>query len=114
VPTWYQDYLSTWNTNDLEGVLGWFTEDCSYEDTTIKHQAHGAEGLRRFVQSSFENVPDATFDFVRGVDDGTTFAIEWIMQPMGVRGVSIGVLREGKIAENRDYWNGKTFDVPNT
>jgi hypothetical protein len=51
---------------------------------------------------------------VRGVDDGTSYTIEWVMQPMGVRGASIGLLRDGKIAENRDYWNGKAFDVPNT
>ena len=44
----------------------------------------------------------------------TDFAVEWVMQPMNVRGVSIGTLRDGKIATQRDYWNGAAFAVPNT
>jgi hypothetical protein len=29
----------------------------------------------------------------------------------GVRGVSVGTRRQGKICANRDYWDGKKFDV---
>lgn len=36
------------------------------------------------------------------------------MQPMNVQGVSIGKLRDGKISEQRDYWNGAAFAMPNT
>lgn len=35
------------------------------------------------------------------------------LQPMDVRGVSIGTLRAGKISTQRDYWNGAAFAVPN-
>jgi hypothetical protein len=114
VTVWFEEYLDAWNVQDTDAVVGWFTDDGFYEDTTLGHSATGAAGIRRFVQASFENVSNARFEFVRGFDDGSSYAIEWVMQPMGVRGVSYGTLRDGKIAENRDYWNGKAFDVLNT
>ena len=70
--------------------------------------------MRKFAELSFNNVPEARMQFVSGYDDGAHYAIEWIMQPMGVPGVSVGELRDGKICNNRDYWNGALFKVPNT
>jgi steroid delta-isomerase-like uncharacterized protein len=111
--TWYEQYLASWETLDADKVLDFFTEDCVYEDTTIGHGAEGKRRLRRFVEASFANVPDARFEFVRGHDNGEAYAIEWVMQPMNVRGVSVGQLRDGKITVNRDYWNGAKYAVPN-
>ena len=112
--TWYEQYLAAWDSLDIEQVLAWIGDDPYYEDTTIGHSAKGTKQVRNFIAASFENVPDARFEFVNGVDDGESYAIEWVMHPMGVRGVSFGKLVDGKIVENRDYWNGKLFDVPNT
>jgi ketosteroid isomerase-like protein len=114
VTNWYEDYLNSWATLDVDQVLAFFTDDLSYEDTTIKHGATGIEQFRKFVKASFRNVPDARFEFVRGHSDGEGYSIEWIMHPMGVAGVSVGRLRDGKISENRDYWNGAAYTVPNT
>ena len=110
----FVDYFKAWDALDMEAVLAFFTDDIVYEDTTVKHGASGTKQMRRFIQGSFDNVPDAKFDYVGHVmtDDG--FAVEWVMQPMNVRGVSIGKLRDGKIAEQRDYWDGAAFKVPNT
>lgn len=114
MPNFFKDYLDAWATNDVDKVVSFFTDDAVYEDTTIKHGANGMKQLRRFVGASFTNVPEAHFDYVGHVSDGTSYAIEWIMQPMNVRGVSIGSLRDGKISANRDYWNGNAYKVPNT
>jgi ketosteroid isomerase-like protein len=111
--TWFEEYFKTWDDLDVDGVLAWVTDDATYEDTTIGHKAVGREQVRKFVEASFKNVPEARFEFVSGHDDGSSYAVEWIMQPMGIRGVSIGSLRDGKISANRDYWNGAKFDVPN-
>ena len=111
---YFQDYFAAWDRLDLDAVLAFFTDDVVYEDTTIKHGATGTKQMRRFVQASFDNVPDATFEYVGHVMTDTDFAVEWVMQPMNVRGVSIGTLRNGKIATQRDYCNGAAFAVPNT
>jgi ketosteroid isomerase-like protein len=110
----WSEYFKAWDSLDLEAVLSFFTDDIVYEDTTVNHGATGAKQMRRFVQASFDNVPDAHFDYVGHVNTDTGFAVEWVMQPMNVRGVSIGKLRDGKICEQRDYWNGALFVVPNT
>ncbi len=110
--TWFESYLASWNALDVDGVLAWMTEDVTYEDTTLGHKAVGIRQARRFVEASFKNVPDAAFDFVSGSSTDTSYHIEWVMQPMGVRGVSVGSLRDGLITENRDYWNGALFTVP--
>jgi SnoaL-like domain len=100
--------------HDLERVMAFFTDDIEYRDTTIGHGASGGRRMRRFIQASFDNVPDARFEYVRHHTTGDDYAIEWIMHPMGVVGVSIGSLRAGKICANRDYWNGAKYQVPNT
>jgi SnoaL-like domain len=111
---WYEGYPTSWDTLDVHKVLEWFTDDCVYEDTTIGHGAECIGQLRKFVKASFRNVPDARFEYVRGTDNGEGYAIEWIMQPMGIRGASVGQLRDGKISVNREYWNGTAYQVPNT
>jgi ketosteroid isomerase-like protein len=110
----FADYLAAWQTLDVETVMAFFTDDIEYRDMTIGHGASGAVEMRRFVRHSFKNVPDAYFDYTRNVTDGETYAMEWVMQPMGVPGVSYGRLRDGKICHNRDYWNGAAYKVPNT
>jgi ketosteroid isomerase-like protein len=108
------DYFAAWESLDVDTVLAYFTDDIAYEDTTIGHSAAGNKQMRRFIQGSFDNVPDAKFDYVGHHMTATDFAVEWVMQPMNVRGVSVGKLRDGKICEQRDYWNGAAFKVPNT
>lgn len=100
----FAHYLHAWDTLDVDTVMAFFT-DIVYEDTTIGHGGTGEQQVRRFVRASFENVPEARFEYVGHLNTDTDYAIEWIMQPMGVCGVSIGKLRDGKISENRDDWN---------
>jgi ketosteroid isomerase-like protein len=113
-PNFFSDYLAAWDTLDVDAVMAFFTDDIEYRDTTIGHGAKGAKQMRRFVEASFTNVAHARFDYVGHVATEEDYAIEWVMQPMGVGGVSIGALRDGKICKNRDYWDGAKFKVPNT
>lgn len=110
----FKTYLDAWATEDVEAVLAFFHDDVRYEDTTLGHGATGMKQMRRFVTASFTNVPGAHFDYVGHHSTGTEYAIEWVMQPQNVRGVSIGKLLDGKIIENRDYWDGAKYKVPNT
>ncbi len=108
----FVDYFGAWDRLDIEAVLAFFTDDVVFEDTTLGHGANGLGQMRRFVQASFDNLPHARFDYVGHVLAGADFAVEWVMRPMNVRGLSIGRLRDGRICEQRDYWNGAAFEVP--
>jgi len=112
--SFFEDYLAAWDTLDVDKVMEFFTDDVVYEDTTVGHTATGAKQMRRFVQASFDNVPEARMQYVAHVSLGDDYWYEWIMNPQAIRGVSVGKLRDGKICENRDYWDGAKFKVPNT
>jgi len=114
VSNFFADYLASWSTRDVDAVMAFFTDDIEFEDTTIAHGARGATQMRRFVRAAFDNMPDARIQYVRHHSTGTEHAMEWVMEPMNVRGVSVGKLRDGKICENRDYWKGAAYRVPNT
>jgi ketosteroid isomerase-like protein len=108
----FRSYFDAWGSLDPERVIAFFTDDVSFEDTTLGHRVRGTERMRRFVQASFDRMPDARFDYVGHVATETDFALEWVMQPIQVRGLSIGTLRNGKISSQRDYWDGSKFTLP--
>jgi ketosteroid isomerase-like protein len=108
---WFKEYLDSWGTKDVDRVTDWVTDDVEFEDVGAGHKVTGKDKVAKFVAASFAAVPDATFDFVGGEELGDAYYMEWVMQPMGIRGVSVGRRRDGKIAVNRDYWNGKLLDV---
>ena len=106
-------YYAAWGALDLERVLAYFADDIEFEDIVVGAKANGLRQMRRFVQGSFDRLPEARFEYVGGHATGTDFAVEWIMHPMGIRGVSIGTMNEvGKITAQRDYWNGALFSLP--
>jgi ketosteroid isomerase-like protein len=109
--TWFEEYLGAWATEDVDKVMAWMDDDIEFEDTTVGHKATGKERMAKFVAGSFKAVPGAWFDFVKGADMGDDYYIEWIMQPANVRGVSVGTRRDGKIRNNRDYWDGKKYTI---
>ncbi len=102
---WFADYLDAWARHDLDAIMASVTDDITHEDVALGQQASGREAFGRFVRGSFANEPDARFELVSFVEHGERFAAEWVMQPMGVRGSSVGERRGGKVAAQRDYWN---------
>jgi hypothetical protein len=110
--SWFEKYLSAWESGVVERVTEWVTDDIVFEDVGTGHKVNGKSAMAAFVATSFKAVPGARFDFVGGAELGDSYYMEWVMQPMGVRGASVGTRREGKIAANRDYWNGKLLELP--
>jgi uncharacterized protein (TIGR02246 family) len=107
--SWYDEYYDAWSKGDVDAIVKWVTDDIVFEDVTMGHVSRGRDQYRKFVEICFRRVPDAAYELVEIQTMGDTYWSEWIMQPMGVRGVSVGKTRDGKIAENRDYWNGAAF-----
>ncbi|WP_181783980.1 nuclear transport factor 2 family protein [Pseudonocardia pini] len=107
--SWIEDYYGAWSADDAEAVAAFMAEDVVFEDVTAGHVARGPRQVRRFVEICAERVPGARYEVVRSHACPDTYAVEWVMQPMGVRGASYGTLRDGLITGNRDYWNGAVF-----
>jgi ketosteroid isomerase-like protein len=102
---WFAEYLDAWARHDLDAIMASVTDDITHEDVALGRRASGRVAFDRFVRASFANEPDARFELVSFVEDGEAFAAEWTMQPMAIRGASVGRRHGDKVAEQRDYWN---------
>lgn len=45
--------LSAWNTQDVDAVLGCYTEDVTYRDPNTRGAVNGAGGMRRYLMKLF-------------------------------------------------------------
>ncbi|MGY1642671.1 nuclear transport factor 2 family protein [Geodermatophilus sp. SYSU D00703] len=121
LPGWLRSYTAAWNAHDAGAVTEQMTDDVVYVDLGTGERFEGRAAVRAFVErldrefSSNYRLEPGQF-----LVDGGSFAAEWQMsgvkdrggeqfpatdKPFEIRGVSVGRLRDGKIAENRSYWN---------
>ena len=107
--TWLEDYFESWGGTDPDKVVSYMADDVEFEDTTMKHPSSGIEKVRRFVALCFKMVPDVKYEVVDFHLTDTAYWVEWVMQPNGVRGASVGKVRDGKIIYQHDYWDGREF-----
>ena len=121
--TWMRSYTDAWNAHDVAAVLALMTDDVVWIDTTLGERVVGAAAVREFLDTMETTLStDYRMELGQGVSDGSSYAFEWTLsgtndradpvhglpatnQRFQIPGVSIGRLREGRIAENRDYWN---------
>jgi ketosteroid isomerase-like protein len=106
---WLGDYFAAWGGTDVDAVTAFVHDDVEFEDTTMGERSVGKEQFARFVRACFRVVPEMRYEIVDHEILGDTYWVEWVMQPQNVRGASVGRLRDGKIVQNHDYWNGATF-----
>jgi steroid delta-isomerase-like uncharacterized protein len=119
--SWMETYLDAWNNHDGSTVAAFMAEDATYEDLALGVVHEGREAIKRFVDEAEQFSKDYAFTSVSEQQSGDRYAMEWEMfgtntgeagglpatnKPYRIRGVSIGRLDpEGKILQNRDYWN---------
>jgi uncharacterized protein (TIGR02246 family) len=114
VANWIDDYFAAWGGKDPDAVVAYMTDDVEFEDVTAGHKNVGKERVRRFVQACYDQVPGVSYEVVTSEIFVDSYFVEWVMRPIGLRGASVGKLREGKIARNHDYWNGAAFQIGST
>jgi steroid delta-isomerase-like uncharacterized protein len=121
--SWIRSYVDAWNAHDVPRVLTLMTDDVVWVDQTLGERVEGAEAVREFL-GTLETTLSSDFQMEAGqsVWDERAYAFEWTLSGTNDRadpqhglpatgrhftipGVSIGVLRDGMIAMNKDYWN---------
>jgi steroid delta-isomerase-like uncharacterized protein len=115
------DYVSSFNSHDLNKALSFWTDDSIYENLAQGIVTHNKKELSAWFDLSFFNTPDLKFE-VKSVFGGDEWVgIEWVMsgththssnpaipatgKTFSVRGASIYQLRNGKIVRETGYWN---------
>jgi ketosteroid isomerase-like protein len=102
---WLRKYYADWDSGDVDAITSWFADDVVLEDVPTGHIAHGAVEARTFVSGALKMAPGASYEVISVLADGEQFAAEWVMQPAGLHGASVGTVRNGKVATNRDFWD---------
>jgi steroid delta-isomerase-like uncharacterized protein len=120
----FREYLTTWNTHDLDKMASFFTDDCVYENLASGHVYRGKDSLKAWAKMSFDAIPDFKLDVTSLFVSGDWVACEWVMtgtqtgnapdlpatgKSFSVRGSTIAQLKDGKILRNADYWDLATF-----
>lgn len=104
------DFGAAWARHDLEGALGYLTEDCLFDATgPAPDGAHhvGLGAIRTAWTTIFEDA-DSQFEAEETFACGDRVVQRWRYSWDGghVRGVDLFLVRGGKIAEKRSYVKG--------
>ena len=120
---WAQAYLDAWNAHDSAAVTSFMADDAVYQDFALGERFEGVVAVRAFIDAMATTFSsDYRFESGTVVGDGEGYALEWTMvgtndradpdrglpatgRSYRVPGVSVGRVRNGRIVQNRDYWN---------
>jgi hypothetical protein len=115
---WCDDFVAASNTHEVEALIAMFAPSCRYTDVPYRTTWEGHDGIRKLFEVDMEFHADKRMVRRDGFHDDQHYALEWMIsgtvcgQQVTYPGCSIGSLDgEGRIVENRDYWNPK--DIPN-
>lgn len=126
-PAWIRSYMDAWTAHDPSAVVGCMTDDVVYVDLGVGERMEGRSAVSDFAASMEPHFSsDYRFDLGRVLVTGDSYAAEWTMSGthdgadeqrglpatghrFEIPGVSVGRLRDGKIAENTDYYNLASF-----
>jgi len=117
-------YVEAWNSHDPAKVLACMTEDVRRDDKGLSERLEGADAVRQSIADAAEKFSsDYRIDLgelILATDE--MYAAEWTMsgtndredkarglpntgRQFRIEGLSIGRLRDGKVAEERLYYN---------
>lgn len=111
-----ENWITGWNSHDVEKIIPVFTDDALYEDVTFGEVNHGSGELRKFAASFLDAVPDLHMELIHSSVENGHGTIEWRLsgtdkgvyktgKKFSVRGASIIDLRGEKISRNLDFYD---------
>jgi len=124
IPSWLTTYNDAWSSHDPDRLLACMTDDAVFDDKALGERMEGPDAIRAMLVDMHEHLSTdfrmEIGELLVATDD--SWAAEWIMsgtndradeargfpstgRTFQVHGLSIGRLRNGKIAEDRVYWN---------
>ncbi len=121
-------FHAAWNDHDVDTLMTMLTDDIVWIDPTREQPVIGSASVREFLAASFRTFPDLHFvesDPPHLSGDGVHVACAWVMEgtmhgsfePQGfaatrrrmrVPGVDLWVMRDGRIALYRTFYDVTT------
>jgi steroid delta-isomerase-like uncharacterized protein len=124
IPAWLTTYIDAWNSHDPEKLAACMTDDAVFDDRALGERFEGKDAIHAMLVDMHEHMSSdfrmETGELVVVTED--TWAAEWTMtgtndradeargfpstgRAFRLQGLSIGRLRDGKVGEDRVYWN---------
>jgi len=108
------DYIAAWNSQDVERMLSFFTDDMTYVDQAIGVDLD-RKGSKVFLERFISNYPIGfkvtPTSFIENLS-AEQWSYEWDVEgtskegvKMFIKGISMLHMRGDKILRNVDYWD---------
>ena len=125
-----QEFMTAFNSHDLEKLLSLYTNDAAYEDVGLGVVYHGLQEIRKNLNDFFKSFPDVKMEFTSDFRSGDWGASEWVMtgtnkgnmpaiggmpeipatnKKISLKGATILQFRNNKVSREADYWDMATF-----
>jgi steroid delta-isomerase-like uncharacterized protein len=118
-------YIGAWNAHAWETADQYMTATAIYEDRALGIRVQGLDAIRGYLSMSARTFSsDSTLDLTDRFETADHFALEWTMRGthdgsspqlpatgrrFEIRGVTVGRLEHGLVAESHDYWDVAGF-----
>ena len=111
-------FVAAWEHNDTDEILRYFADDALWYDGYPAGRTAGTAEIRAQLDRYSRHISDVSIEVVHQAVDG-----EWVFQERVDRGRRDGVdfevaavcvfrVVDGRIVENRDYWNPGAYRAP--
>lgn len=111
--TQFTEFYEQLDQTLLHKLTDIYSDDVVFIDPVTQHS--GLEAIHGYFERLLQNTKDCRFEIQKARVDGATGYISWRMTfchprlnrggPINVEGFSLTIFRDGKICEQRDYYD---------
>src|SRR3954447_23055526 len=104
-------FVKAWERNDPDEIIALFDDDAVWYDSVPSEPYRGRDTILAMLQRYARNISDVSIEVLhQAVNDDLVFQerVDTGLRngkPFSVQAVCVFKVRDGKIVENRDYWN---------
>jgi limonene-1,2-epoxide hydrolase len=109
-----RDFIAAWSNLDADELVGYFTEDGTYYNMPAQ-PVSGHDNLGKFITAFLSSWDSTDWEILNLLADGDTVMVERMDKtiaggkPINLPCFGIFEMRDGKIAEWRDYFDMATY-----
>ena len=113
-------FVAAWERNDPAEILTYFAEDAEWYEGYPADRYVGHSEISTQLERYSRHISDVSIEVIHQAAAGEVVFQERIDRgrrdgtPFAVAAVCVFVVRHGRIAENRDYWNPGAYRRPST
>jgi limonene-1,2-epoxide hydrolase len=108
-------FVRAWERNDADEILALFSDDARWYDGYPAGLYEGREAIAAQIARYARHISNVQIDVLHEAVDGDVVFQERVDRgerngrPFAVAAVCLFRVRDGKIVENRDYWNPAAY-----